>query len=420
MKSAYVRLLEAIGVCIFFASIVSVLIFAEGYQFDPHTIDLVKRGIIVIDGVLPQRAQFFLDGVIESNSPEGEIRTSMGMHRLTIVAQGYHEFQKTLNVNDTTVLRIKAVMLVPEVLPGDLYALHTLSSMTPAMRTYEVPRGLFVERPNLHAGVALDLSSTRNLKAFELPFQYTKVLPAGDDLLIGLDLSNEMFVFENGETKHIGARARDIALLEDSAVSITFDGKVARWDKRLAPNGVSFNLPEAKSREWQFTHVREGNDFIALTTLNSAGESVLTVIDSANKIIIQRSGIGAFALEDTVLTYVAGTTMTRVNLDRSSETLSRAIRPTVAWFSPVGESNHVLSMSPEGNLTLCDSDFENCHDLVLRSDSVPVVSRDRLTFAISSKSSLQALVFENTASFSDILRNLHEFGAAFALERKSS
>lgn len=96
----------------FLTAVVLVVLFAEGYQYDAGSRDMVKKSVIYFES-LPADSEFILNSKKVDDFSSKEIRVDAGNHLVELKKNGYSSWIKNVKVPENAVVKFKPIKLFP-------------------------------------------------------------------------------------------------------------------------------------------------------------------------------------------------------------------------------------------------------------------------------------------------------------------
>lgn len=113
------RFVQIGGLVIFAATFLTALLFAEGYQYDSGSSEIVKKGVIFFEGFSAGEGgekNVLLNGEPVDVSFPGELRVVPGEYNLEFRCNGYFPWKKHIEVPEDRIVRFAEIQLLPEIL----------------------------------------------------------------------------------------------------------------------------------------------------------------------------------------------------------------------------------------------------------------------------------------------------------------
>ncbi|KKS70164.1 MAG: hypothetical protein UV40_C0003G0002 [Parcubacteria group bacterium GW2011_GWA1_42_7] len=106
------RLIFYLFVLIFLISVPPTILYTAGYSFDWKNWRLAKTGGLYIKST-PNQAQIFIDGEKERRTPSLFSHLAPRAYNVKIEMEGYHSWEKNLNISPKLVTEARSVLLIP-------------------------------------------------------------------------------------------------------------------------------------------------------------------------------------------------------------------------------------------------------------------------------------------------------------------
>jgi hypothetical protein len=135
---------------------------ARGYGVDPKTGTVVQNSLLFVSST-PSGADIYIDGNLQSSKTSARLILPAGSYNLTIKKDGYRDWQRDVNLSESSVARYVYPFLYPAS-PKDT-AIKSYDKQPPLITQSPDRRWLLVQRPGLVNGaVVFDEYDTRDIQ----------------------------------------------------------------------------------------------------------------------------------------------------------------------------------------------------------------------------------------------------------------
>lgn len=375
-----------IGGIVFFVLVVFItILFAEGYQYDPGSRELVKKSVVLFEKI-PRGASVIVDGKTEASTFSGELRLASGNHDIEIKKTGASSWKKRVKVPEDAVVRFPEIILLPAngaanftkiQEPRALWRLQSVSQ-----------KGVLLDNLSLHFGKWIPFASPNDFTIIDLtlPHIFQKLTVVTPDSLAGLSARGNLFLsFLDGrkaEENRI-VKFADLASAGNKLFTLDADGKAWEFPSKTPEDilqpALFFSLPEKAA---EFSIVEEVDDFFLFLFSTKSNGQFLALTDASGAILFQEKGVSAASMDKQELLYAADNRLIRYDF-REKKILKQIpfVKP-IRWFSRIGKTFHFLFLNESGELTLCDEDAENCSFFAKDVVGMPAVSKEKDVFFV--------------------------------------
>jgi hypothetical protein len=135
---------------------------ARGYGVDPKTGTVVQNSLLFVSST-PGSADIYIDGNLQSSKTSARLILPAGNYNLTIKKDGYRDWQREINLSESSVARYVYPFLYPTT--PKTTAIKTYDKQPPLITQSPDRRWLLVQRPvSASGGVVFDEYDTRDLQ----------------------------------------------------------------------------------------------------------------------------------------------------------------------------------------------------------------------------------------------------------------
>lgn len=205
-----------LSLLIFFGGLPFILLFALGYKFDPHTLRIVKTGLIYIK-TQPEGATIYLNNkLIPSKTPSSIRELLPGSYKIALELVRHYPWKGELSVEAGKVSRLDKIILFPltpdlEQLNREKFAFFRLDSESGLIYYLNQKSGV-VYRSNLEGGNFEDIAS----------------LPENFPQVSGWEVApdkKKLFIFSPRQIAVVFFEGEDNYEYPDSPVSLDYPGE---------------------------------------------------------------------------------------------------------------------------------------------------------------------------------------------------
>lgn len=414
---SFVTILEVIGVLVFGAAVFVIILFAEGYQYDSGSNDLIKKGVVYFKGIGNANVDpvVLLDDEKVKVSFPGELRVTPGPHNLKISANGYLPWQKHIVVPEEDLLIFPQIRLFPVTLESEetMFLANMVEPVSKMKLQSFSEKGVLFMNDAMHYSKFYYLKPNKDFWVSEMTFKsdYSKLLAVSDTEFLGLSEKKKLFLY-NASSKlltELDKKTKEnfapVDLKQVENTVFTMDGrgeifKVGIDDSiELKP---FFAIPEQAESFGRISHVN--GMFLFLIRLK--GNTMGLIVDNSGEILFQEKGITGAYLEEGKLYYVKGSDLFVQNIEEKKLIAKYQMDAPVIWLSRIGKTFHFLFLTKELQLRYCDEDAQNCHNLIKLDSKFAEASGDGNVFFVFKNGWLTAFDFEEDSFLPRFLKNL--------------
>lgn len=415
----FLRILQIGGVAIFCLVILAVILFAEGYQYDSASRDLVKKSVIYFDA-LPEDAVTYLDGKQADIKISGELRVLPGLHSVEILKEGYETWKKNVMVKEDELVHFKEIQLFPAVgLSTVLKIVQPLAGWT--VRSFS-EAGVLLENRDLHYAKHYYLKPGGRFQVLDMPFTVDakKMIALAGDKIMGLSKKGDTFEYDNRIGLFTGGNGSSSDVFSDIQYSggnvfaarrngeiFVFETDGAAWTSKLF---FSVRTEQDGVDIKSFRNVQHDGAYFSFV-LERSKSNVLVVATDDGSIVFQEGAVDSAFVENGKVYYTKGLKFFVYDLDKKQAVSSKNITQRVKWMCRLGDTYHFLFLAGDSSLLYCDEDFENCRavtSLKSRSQIEPLIvsSEDRTLFFTIFSGQLMAMEFGKKSFLPSFLQDL--------------
>ncbi|MEK9132947.1 MAG: hypothetical protein AAB606_04540 [Patescibacteria group bacterium] len=366
MKTFF-RVLQIGGVVVFCASAIFAILFAEGYQYDPATRDVIKKSVIYFDS-LPEDVEVSVDSRNINIGASREIRTAPGAHDIEITKDGFNPWKKRVVVPEDFVVRFPELKIMPIVESGTspqfIKDIEPLAGWSMQSSSEE---GVFMSNPKLHFGKYYLFSADDDFRVIELPlkFEFEKVMPFGNNSLVGLTRDNRIFAYDSENQKLVSRKEKDFIDLRVMGGELFVLDKIGNiWtagqELELA-DFSKFHLFATLAQAPTAIERTQRSENLISFLFKTRNKKSLVVTRDDGSIIFQKGNLDSAFLDKQRVFVVADGILEVYDIEKKKELSKRTISKEIVWLSRVGETYQFLFTDSTGEISICDEDFENCN-----------------------------------------------------------
>lgn len=407
-RRTFFKLVQWSGIIVFGATVFVTLLFVEGYQYDPVTQHLVKKGVVYFEGGLPSDIVVYVNGKEQKLLREGELHLVPGTYFLELHYPGSVPWKRQIIVPDDTVLQFLPLRFFDEKKPF----VKTLTEVASMRYSSFSPEGVLFHHPRLHYAkyFALKPDIFKNQLAFSM--HEITITASFQELMKG---ENETWFYrkndgtlvfsrEGKQTETIveGEKFLSLRAVGRRIFGLNQKGQLLDISDPKKPR-LFFNLPvEVSSLK---NVASEGSFFLfQFGAPDTAG--LVTVTDSEGAIIFQEKGVTASTLEEAAVSYIKEGQMITYEFGARTAKAKKTVATPVVWFSNIGNTFHALFLTDKKELLYCDRDFENCNSIGILDSLFIEASRDRRLFLTVMDNQIVLLNFAEEQSIPKLLQDL--------------
>lgn len=376
----FFRILEIVGVVVFFAIVLVTILFAEGYQYDSKSKDLVKKSVIYFEG-LPEHAEVYLDGEKKEVTLPRELRVSPGEHDIEIKSKDFNLWKKHVNVPEDTIVRFKEIRLIAN--GGGANLIEKVQPVAGwSVRSFS-QNGVFLENDKLHYLKYYDLDNSGDFwleDATNNLAEYLKILPVTRTKIGVIKKSGRLGTYdlekgEEGDDDELKNVFSDIKNAGNKFFAIEKGGEI--WDISIN------NLKDAKvffdagTEVEKFIQLQETDSYFAFL-LERKNSQLMVITKKDGTLVIKEEGIGGAYIEEGNVYYTVDNELIVYSLEDKKIISHIKTTNPIKWLSRIGRTNHFLFVTKDLDSLYCDEDFENCTSLTkldsAKDLTVPVVA----------------------------------------------
>ncbi|MBI5413036.1 hypothetical protein HZA42_01645 [Candidatus Peregrinibacteria bacterium] len=413
----FVTIFEVIGALVFGAAVLVIILFAEGYQYDSGSNDLIKKGVVYFKGLGNENVNpvVLLDGEKVKVSFPGELRVTPGPHDLKISANGYSPWTKRIIVPEEELLTFPQIRLFPVTLESEetMFLANMFEPIAKMKFQSSSEKGVLFTNDAMHYGKFYYLEPKKDFWVSEMTFKpdYSKLLAISDTEFFGLSAKKKLF-FYNASSKLFteldkktkdGFTAVDLKRVENTVFTMDGRGKIfkVKVDDSVEAKPF-FAIPEQTESFERIQHVN--GMFLFLIKLK--GNTVGLIADNGGNILFQEKGITGAYLDGEKLYYTKGSDLFSQNIAEKKLIAKYQMDSSVIWLSRIGKTFHFLFLTKELQLKYCDEDAKNCHNLIRLDSKFAEASDDGNVFFVFKNGWLTAFDFEEESFLPRFLKNL--------------
>jgi hypothetical protein len=412
-----------LGIFLFGILIFITILFAEGYQVDPKTRDLVKKSVIYFDGVKAvsgDEISVFLDGKPIIYTSPLELRVAPGAHDVVIVSEKTFAWKKRIFVPEETVLRFPEIQLFPNARPSRSEAKPFMSPTGESSRPSRseahvgaifIPQvgsedGVFFLHPRLHFGKFYSFENPDAPWVQNIPFGISalRLIPLTENFWFGVTKEGKLFSYDVLLRQHFPRAdfpVLDARLADKTLYALDREGRIWKFDQEsgaVAAPELFFRITFSATH---FKRIEEVNGRMLFLFDRLA---VVTQEDGA--ILFQESDIESATLDVDDFVYTKGKSLMRFDLRDKKLISTHPLKEPVRFMSRIGGTFHFLFVNSSLELFMCDEDFENCHSFGKIDEERIVVSEKRTRFFVFQNGALTLIDFEEPDVLPGFLQNL--------------
>lgn len=381
------RLWKAASFTIFFIAVFFVLLFVQGYEYDPFARDLVKKSVIFFEEVLAgETTALQLDGKPAEFSAPGELRLLPGTHHIELQSPGYSPFRKTVELPVDTVIRFPELRLTPLSPETPLVASLPLQDIESLALQPFSSEGVLATDEFRHYALYYPAQDPSAFTITEMPVSFSrfhKIMPSPfrtKGQYLGIGNTGELLSLdvESGEVITVAPGPfLDIRESNDRVFLLAEGGSL--WELRddLAAPVLFFNSLFS-AQEIAETR-RSGDDVRWFLLREKNGIQSLVVTDESGAILFQERDVDSAWAQASDVYFSRDMALMHFSLSKKvleEHTLS----VPMLWMSNIGDTYHMLGITNHMDLLFCDRDAENCHSLGVVDAPWMVASEDRFRF----------------------------------------
>lgn len=398
------KILQLVGIFIFAVFVLVTILFAEGYQFDIKTRDLVKKSVLYFERVrTPGEVEVHLDGEPVAYSSPLELRVVPGAHEVSIESKDHVPWKKRLVVPEETVLRFPEIRLFPA---GQTDFATSLDSIRSLRYHSSSERGIFFVNEKLHFGKYYSFEDPNVFWVADIPFfaSTVKLMPISKEFWFGITADGKLFSYDTILRQHFPVT--DFPVLDAVSYGDTLfalDKKGGAW--KIERDSTS---PEFFFRAVGFPHAfkyieKERGRMLFLF------DNIAIVTDGSGAILFQESNVSRASLDSDLLTYATDKEFVRFDLHEKKIVLRKTLEESVNSISRIGGTFQFFLLNNQNEVAVCDEDMENCRSFG-KIDAFPIFTTSEKTrfFAIR-QGELIMFDFEANGFLPEFLQNLVSF-----------
>lgn len=398
------KILQLVGVFIFAVFVLATILFAEGYQFDIKTRDLVKKSVLYFERVrTPGEVQVYLDGEPIAYSSPLELRVVPGAHEVRIESKDYVPWKKRIVVPEETVVRFSEIRLFP-VSESDFAT--SLDSIRSLRYHSSSERGIFFVHEKLHFGKYYSLEDLNVFWVADIPFfaSTLKLMPISKDFWFGVTAEGKLFSYDTTLRQHFPVA--DFSVLD----AVFYGDTLFTLDKK---GGVWKMERDSTSPEFFFRAVGAPNTFKRIEKERGrmlfVFNGITLVTDLSGAILFQESNVHSASLDSDMLTYATNKEFVRFDLSEKKIVLRKTLGAGVNFLSRIGGTFQFFLRNNQNEVAVCDEDMENCRSFG-KIDAFPIFTTSEKTrFLGVRQGELIMFDFEEDGLFPKFLQNLVSF-----------
>lgn len=408
----FFKLLQVGGLVFFCILVVCVILFAEGYQYDAESKDVIKKSVVFFED-LPSDCKVFLDGKEIQFSVPGELRVVPTFHEIEIARDGFYPWKKRVEVSENFIVKFPHLEFLPVENNGLFKSVENLANWN----LQDVSQvGAFLMNDKLHFG-KLHFIDNDQFKIVELPlkFETKKIIPFNNKL-IGITKDSRFFVYDMEKEKLISntkEKFLDLKEYTDDVFAIDSEGRIVRFNDDFSATEIFSRLTEPVKA---FGRLQYNDNYLAFSLVNEKNKNIFVVTEPKDgSIIFQEGGVdGGFldTLDRKRIFYTKEGKLIAYDLEEGKEIFTKKLDAKMLWFSRLGDSFQFLFMDDGLNINFCDEDAENCHKIATLSpvskggEALIESSEDGEYFFVAISGQLFRLDLEGNSSLPTFLQNL--------------
>lgn len=398
------KILQLVGVFIFAVFVLATILFAEGYQFDAKTRDLVKKSVLYFERVrTPGEVEVHLDGEPVAYSSPLELRVVPGAHEVRIESKDYVQWKKRIVVPEETVVRFSEIRLFPA---GQTDFATSLNSVRLLRYHSSSERGIFFANEKLHFGKYYSFEDQSIFWVADIPFLAStlKLMPISKEFWFGITAEGKLFSYDTTLRQHFPVAdfpVLDAAVYGETLFALDQKGGIWKIDRDTASPEFFFRAVGAASA---FKHIEKERGRMLFLF-----DNVAVVTDGSGAILFQESNVKSASIDSDLLTYATDGEFVRFDLHEKKIILRKILESRVNFISRIGGTHQFFFQNDKNEIAVCDEDMENCHSFG-KIDSFPIFTTSEKTrfFAIR-QGELIMFDFEVSGLFPEFLQNLVSF-----------
>lgn len=351
-----VRAVQIVGIFVFVIIVVFALLFAEGYQYDSLSRDLVKTGIIYFKGLSAGESlpSVYVNGKKMSISSPGELRLVPGAYDLEIKQDGFFPFKKQILIPTEEVLTFDHIGLFPQdqqywplkenIEKLDKFSIHSVSQT-----------GVFLFNKKENKGEYYFFDSPSKPESVLIPSKATflRLLAISPVKFIGLGKDGKLLSFENEPKKNTvivdAGTFVDMVMIGESVYAIDKAGKV--WKRKAV-------APLAEVVGNRFKKTAKNGDY----KMFIFADENLFILNNKDEVVYQdKSVTNAILGKNDELVFIKKSDLISYDLKEGKIIkFVPKVGKSIVWISRISDSFHLLALNNENKLFYCDLDLGNC------------------------------------------------------------
>lgn len=400
----FLKALPIIGFVLFGGVVFFAIFFAEGYQFDYKTQDIVKKGVVYFEEGITENVVIYVDGVVfdASVTAPNELRLPIGPHYIEIKKAGYLPWVKNVIVPEENVLKFREIRL----LPATQSFIKKIEAVSRWIFQSSSETGFLIFNPSLKFAKYYNLYSDGKFWVRDIPLtmEFKSLIALSEKLFLGF--GKNLFYYDADDGKAVSVKEISVVNVKQAggkAFVLDKSGKIFYWDSVKNQPKLFFNITGNK---FDFKRVsRAGDYFLFFTAVDNKDTLIVTQEDGAR--IFQNSGVASAYAEDDTLYYVSDNEMVLFDLKEGKKLLEYAIKGmSIKWFSRIADSFHFLVLTQNNNLLYCDEDLENCNQIAVLDSQWIESSKNREYFSAIISGQFVLLDFGKKLFLPQILNDL--------------
>lgn len=400
------KILQLVGIFIFAVFVLATILFAEGYQFDIKTRDLVKKSVLYFERVrTPGEVEVHLDGEPVAYSSPLELRVVPGAHEVRMESKDHVPWKKRLVVPEETVLRFPEIRLFPA---GQTDFATSLDSVRSLRYHSSSERGIFFANEKLHFGKYYSFEDPNVFWVADIPFfaSTVKLMPISKEFWFGITAEGKLFSYDTTLRQHFPVA--DFSVLDADSYGETLfalDQKGGVWkigrDEAAASPEFFFRTVGSPHA---FKHIEKERGRMLFLF-----DNIALVTDGSGAILFQESNVSSASLDSDLLVYAKDLEFVKFDLKEKKIILRKTLESGVSFLSRIGGTFHFFFQNDKNEIAVCDEDMENCHSFGEIDAPAVFASSEKTRFFAIRQSELIMFDFEVNGFLPDFLQNLVSF-----------